>query len=131
MLLPADAVTAAIQWLTARQTWPAAEIATNGRMLQVLNTGGRPRDDVGAYNVHQLTITAWGRGHDDGPETERAAAIALAVLRDAETIGRLQTYPCTAIEVLSIPYRDPDPKTGRARSTFTVRLHLRAQPKEK
>lgn len=130
MQIPADAVTAAIGWLQARQTWPAASKATSGRMLQVANTGGNPRDEIGAYNVHQLTITAWGRNHDDDLEPERAAARALAVLRDAESIGNLGPYPCSAIEVLSIPYPDPDPQTGRARYSFTVRLHLRSQRKE-
>lgn len=131
MLIPADAVTAAIEWLTARQTWPVSSRPSgNQRLLQVANTGGNPRDEVGAYNVHQLTITAWGRGHDDDLEPERAAARALAALRDAETIGQLGPHPCSAIEVLSIPYPDPDPQTGRARYSFTVRLHLRSQRKE-
>ncbi|MDO5676508.1 MAG: hypothetical protein Q4G35_03255 [Propionibacteriaceae bacterium] len=126
MLVPADAATAAIQWLTARQVWPVTGKARTGRHLQVIATGGNPRDDAGAYNVHQLTITAWGKSPDDDLEPERAAARALAVLRDAATIGFLGEYPCTAVEVLSNPYPDPDPISSRARASFSVRLHLRA-----
>lgn len=129
-LIPVDATEAATKWLRARHSWPVRSLATTGRHLQVYATGGDPRDYVGAVDVHQLTVTAWGESEDDIEEATTAARLALGVIRDAESIGWLGEHPCSSVEVLSLPYRDPDPSTGRARSTFTCRVHLRGVRKD-
>lgn len=128
LLIPADAATLAIQHLGETLDVPArsAAVVDAGLFLQVRDTGGTPRDDPGAVNVHQLTITAWGRNPRDDLDALELAGRALAEIRRAELVGWLRGTPCSAVQVLSLPYLDPDPGTRRARYTFTCRLHLRA-----
>lgn len=128
MLLPADAETLLIQYLDDEMDCPVRGIATvmTERFVQVRGTGGQPREYVGAVNVHQLTVTAWGISNDDDYNTFPLAAKALAAIRSIEAEGWLGAVACPSVQVLSMPYQDPDPTTGRARYSFTVRLHLRS-----
>lgn len=128
--VPVDAAAELIAFLGKRLAWPVAGAARPGRMVQVLRTGGNPRDYAGAVDVHQLTITAWGNDESDRDDPRSIAQLALGVIRDAEFLGRLGDAVCLAVEIVSVPYDDPDPTTGRARATFTCRLHLRGQRKE-
>lgn len=128
--VPVDAAAELIAFLSKRMAWPIAGASRPGRMVQVLTTGGNPRDYVGAVDVHQLTITAWGEDGSDRDAPRSMARLALGVIRDAEFLGRLENAVCLAAEIVSTPYDDPDPTTGRARATFTCRLHLRGQRKE-
>lgn len=128
--VPVDAAAELISFLANRLAWPIAGASRPGRMVQVLGTGGNPRDYVGAVDVHQLTITAWGNHESDRDAPRSIATLALGVIRDAESLGRLGDATCLAVEIVSVPYDDPDPTTGRARATFTCRLHLRGQRKD-
>ena len=128
LIVPADAATLTIQHLDARLDIPVKGkgTANTGLFVQVRDTGGNPRDEAGAVNEHQITVTVWGANAAAELDALEHAGKALAQLRLAELTGWLHNTPCTAVRILSLPYFDPDPATARARYTFTCRLHLRA-----
>jgi hypothetical protein len=87
-------------------------------------TGGVPRDLL-VDNV-QLTITAWA---DIGGEV-RASDIcrrSAGLIRAAERLGYMGQTVCNSVQVLSLPYKDSDPITSRARYSATFAVSMRGQ----
>lgn len=93
--------------------------------LEVRGTGGTPVHP--GANRHQLTLTGWGETADAGERANGITRRALAYLRAAENEGFLGATPCAWLQVLSLPYKDPDPTTGRARYSTTVAVSLRGR----
>ena len=126
-ILPPDAETIVVAYLSA--CLPGAPVVgfrqgdPNGRALQVRQTGGSRRD-VATF-VPQVTITAWGANPRDELGASDLALEAASWMAYAEQAGWMGGAACAAVEVLSLPYQDPDPATGRARYSATYRPHLR------
>lgn len=75
----------------------------------------------------QLTFTAWASAPMEEIRAGEIARRVLALLRAAEREGYMGPVPCTWVQVISTPYIDPDPTTGRARYSFTCGVSLRGQ----
>lgn len=124
---PADSEALVVKHLASRM--PGVDVrgfrygAPRSRQVQVRKTGGNPRDL--AVGRHQITVTTWGASTTDEAATYQLAATALSWLTLAEREGWLADTPCPSVAVLSEPYPDPDPTTGRARYSFTVVVDLR------
>lgn len=93
--------------------------------LEVRGTGGTPLHP--GADRHQLTLTAWGESADAGERANAIVRRAVAYLRAAEAEGFMGVTPCGWLQVLSLPYKDPDPTTGRARYSTTVAVSLRGR----
>lgn len=126
-IVPPDAETVVVDYLAA--CLPGASVVgfwqgdPAGRALQIRQTGGSRRDV--AVFVPQITITAWGANPRDELGASDLAREAASWMTYAEQTGWMGQAPCPAVEVLTLPYLDPDPVTGRARYSATYRPHLR------
>jgi hypothetical protein len=98
---------------------PPAEAVT------VRLTGGVPRD-VAVDDV-QLTITAWGPGPGDEVRASDICRRCAGLIRAAERLGYMGETVCTNVRVLSLPYKDSDPVTSRARYSATFAVSMRGQ----
>jgi len=128
-VIPADAETALIRHLAARMPIDVRGFrlgAPAHRQIQVRKTGGTTVDP--AVDMAQLTVHVWGESTDDEQPTERLASKAVVWLRLADRAGFLDYVPMRNLRVLSTPYANPDPLTGRARYTFTIAVDLRGTP---
>lgn len=94
-------------------------------LLEVRATGGTPLHP--GADRHQLTLTAWGETADAGERANAIARRAVAYLRAAEAEGFMGATACGWLQVLALPYKDPDPTTGRARYSTTVAVSLRGR----
>ena len=95
----------------------------HGAFLEVRATGGTRRD-VAVFEP-QVTLIAWGASPDDDAAAWQLAADVAAHMDAAERAGWIGSVSCTSVLVVSTPYKDPDPVTGRARYTATYRPQLR------
>lgn len=93
--------------------------------LEVRGTGGTPVHP--GADRHQFTLTAWGETADAGERANAIARRAVAYLRAAEAEGFVGATPCSWLQVLALPYKDPDPTTGRARYSTSVAVSLRGR----
>ncbi|QGZ16904.1 tail terminator [Arthrobacter phage LittleTokyo] len=138
LILPADAETEAIAYLAeklgAEPGFESVEVAGSlpaettdyepgPETVTVAATGGTGRDI--AVDVLQLTVTAWAEGPGDELRAYQMAAMVVAHLRAAERLGYLGSAPCSRVQVLNLPYKDPDPVTARARYSATCWVSLR------
>jgi len=103
----------------ARDYEPPAEAVT------VRLTGGVPRDV--AVDDLQLTITAWGRDPGDDVRASDIARRSAGLIRAAERLGYMGETVCNSVRPLSLPYKDPDPVTSRARYSATFAVSMRGQ----
>lgn len=94
--------------------------------IEVMTTGGLPNRDRPAVFSHQQTILVWAPNTTDALHAERLAQEIAGEVALVELVGHLGGTPCTSVDVLSLPYLDPDPDTGRVRYSATYRLDLRA-----
>lgn len=88
-------------------------------------TGGVPRD-VAVDNL-QLTITAWGKDAGDDVRASDIARRCAGLIRAAERLGYMGQTVCNSVAVLSLPYKDSDPVTSRARYSATFAVSMRGQ----
>jgi hypothetical protein len=88
-------------------------------------TGGVPRD-VAVDNL-QLTITAWGKNAGDDVRASDIARRCAGLIRAAERLGYMGQTVCNSVAVLSLPYKDSDPVTSRARYSATFAVSMRGQ----
>jgi hypothetical protein len=98
---------------------PPAEAVT------VRATGGVPRD-VLVSNL-QLTITAWGAGPDDDIRASDIARRAAGLILYAGRKGWMGQTVVNDVTALSMPYKDSDPVTSRARYSATFTVAMRGQ----
>ena len=103
----------------SRNYEPPAEAVT------VRLTGGTPRD-VLVDNI-QLTITAWAAAPEDEVRASDICRRAAGLIRAAERLGYMGETVCTSVLVLSLPYKDADPVTGRARYSATFVVSMRGR----
>lgn len=101
---------------------PGREYVPPGRAVVVRSTGGVPVSPK--VDRWQLTVTAWGESPGDEVEASRLGRRVLVMVRAAERLGRVGATPCSNVSVYSLPYDDPDPTTGRARSSATYAFDL-------
>lgn len=104
---------------SSRDYEPPAEAVT------VRLTGGTPRD-VLVDNI-QLTITAWAAGPSDEVRASDICRRSAGLIRAAERLGYMGATVCNSVTVLSLPYKDPDPVTSRARYSATFVVSMRGQ----
>lgn len=138
LILPADAETLAIQYLAAALAaepgFESVEVVGSlpaetsdyepaPEFVTVAGTGGTGRDV--SVDVLQLTVTAWAESPRDELRAYQIAAMVVAHLRAAERLGFLGPVPCSRVQVLNLPYKDPDPVTARARYSATCWVSLR------
>jgi len=98
---------------------PPAEAVT------VRLTGGVPRDV--AVDDLQLTITAWGADAADDVRASDIARRCAGLIRAAERLGYMGQTVCNSVRALSLPYKDSDPVTSRARYSATFAVSMRGQ----
>lgn len=96
-----------------------------GEAVTVRLTGGVPRDVLVA-NV-QLTITAWGRDPSDEVRASDIARRSAGLILFAGRKGYMGETVTTDVTALSLPYKDPDPVTSRARYSATFAVSMRGQ----
>lgn len=96
---------------------PPAEAVT------VRLTGGTVRD-VLVSNI-QLTLTAWAAGPADELRACDIARRCAGLVLAAERLGYMGATVCNSVAALSLPYKDPDPVTGRARYSATFAVSMR------
>lgn len=104
---------------------PGADGTPAHEAIVVRRTGGAPRDLI--VDTAQITLTAWAATPGDEARADAIARRALAVTVAAERGGFMGDVPCTRVQVISDPYDDPDPVTGRARSSATYAIDLRSR----
>lgn len=97
--------------------------APAGRRIIVRKTGGNPLTP--AHWTTRLTITCWGETIDDEVTPFADARDVAAVMARIGLAGWLDSVACNRVDVISSPYPDPDPVTGRARYSATYALVLR------
>lgn len=140
LIEPADGETALIvylsEWLarfpdfrdvTALEAMPSSTKTYEppGEAVTVRLTGG-----TGVHlaaDAQQLTLTAWGDGPDDTIRALNIARRCTALVRLAERLGYVAGVPCSNVQTLSLPYKDTDPVTGRARYSATFAVTMRGQ----
>jgi hypothetical protein len=98
---------------------PPAEAVT------VRGTGGTVRD-VAVSNI-QLTVTAWAAGPGDELRASDIARRTCGLILYAERLGYMGATVVTFVQALSLPYKDADPVTGRARYSATFAVSMRGQ----
>jgi hypothetical protein len=98
---------------------PPAEAVT------VRLTGGVPRD-VLVSNL-QLTITAWGAGPEDDIRASDIARRVTGLILYAGRKGYMGATVVNNVTALSLPYKDSDPVTSRARYSATFAVSMRGQ----
>jgi hypothetical protein len=98
---------------------PPAEAVT------VRATGGVPRDVLVANLL--LTITAWGAGPDDDMRASDIARRAAGLILYAGRKGWMGETVVNDVTALSLPYKDSDPITSRARYSATFAVSMRGQ----
>jgi hypothetical protein len=98
---------------------PAAEAVT------VRLTGGTLRDVLVA-NV-QLTLTAWAATAQDEIRASDICRRAAGLVLAAERLGYMGQTVVNDVRVLSLPYKDSDPVTSRARYSATFAVSMRGQ----
>jgi len=98
---------------------PPAEAVT------VRLTGGNQRDVLVA-NI-QLTLTAWGAGPGDDVRASDIARRCAGLVLAAERLGYMGQTVCNDVRALSLPYKDSDPVTSRARYSATFAVSMRGQ----
>lgn len=98
---------------------PPAEAVT------VRLTGGVPRDVLVA-NL-QLTITAWAAGPGDEIRASDIARRSAGLILAAARLGYMGETVCNNVLALSLPYKDSDPVTSRARYSATFAVSMRGQ----
>lgn len=98
---------------------PPAEAVT------VRLTGGVPRDLL-VSNI-QLTLTAWAAGPGDELRACDIARRCAGLVLAAERLGYMGATVCNDVRALSLPYKDADPVTSRARYSATFAVSMRGQ----
>lgn len=98
---------------------PPAEAVT------VRLTGGVPRDLL-VSNI-QLTLTAWGAGPGDDVRASDIARRCAGLVLAAARLGYMGATVCNDVRALSLPYKDADPVTSRARYSATFSVSMRGQ----
>lgn len=98
---------------------PPAEAVT------VRLTGGVPRDLL-VSNI-QLTLTAWAAGAGDEVRACDIARRCAGLILAAERLGYMGATVCNDVRALSLPYKDADPVTSRARYSATFAVSMRGQ----
>ena len=96
-----------------------------GEAVTVRLTGGTPRD-VLVSNL-QLTLTAWGRDPSDEVRASDIARRCAGLVLFAGRKGRMGETVTNDVTALSLPYKDPDPVTNRARYSATFAVSMRGQ----
>jgi hypothetical protein len=96
-----------------------------GEAVTVRLTGGTQRD-VRVANL-QLTITAWGADTADDVRASDIARRCAGLILAAERLGYMGQTVCTDVRPLSLPYKDPDPVTSRARYSATFAVSMAGQ----
>lgn len=90
---------------------------------QVRKTGGRKLDP--AHWEIQITVTSWAASVEGEYLASQDARRSALVLEQAVLAGWLDSVACSRIQVVSSPYPDPDPVTGRARYSATYSFVVR------
>ena len=96
-----------------------------GEAVTVRLTGGVPRDLLVADI--QLTITAWGKDAGDDVRASDIARRCTGLVLAAERLGYMGQTVCNSVRALSLPYKDSDPVTSRARYSATFAVSMRGQ----
>lgn len=126
VLYEPDAETLVVRHLDAMLAFPVVGFrrgAPAGAEAQVRKTGGRQLDP--AHWSCQVTITCWGRDEFDELGAFDDARRIAHEMQLIELVGAVWSVPCSSVDVVSTPYPDPDPVTGRARYSATYVLNLR------
>lgn len=126
MRVSIDIETALYDLLTAAGYSASAHAipATLGRTLphvHVVRTGGFTRDRVVDFNNVDFDVYA-----DTQADAMEAATALTGWVRDLE--GGTLVTPCYSAEVLTLPYRNPDPRHPNiGRATFKAQITIRTQ----
>lgn len=104
---------------SSRDYEPPAEAVT------VALTGGTARDLL-VSNI-QLTLTAWAAGPQDEVRASDICRRCAGLVLAAERLGYMGATVVNDVRALSLPYKDPDPVTSRARYSATFAVSMRGQ----
>lgn len=104
---------------SSREYEPPAEAIT------VRLTGGTLRDLLVARL--QLTLTAWAASPQDELRASDICRRAAGLVLAAERLGYMGQTVVHDVTALSMPYKDADPVTSRARYSATFQVSMRGQ----
>lgn len=90
--------------------------------IQVRSTGGGIHSTVADWC--QITLTAWA-GKNQWGKARELAGLARGLIEKAVESGEINGIPCYGTQIAATPYNDPDPLTGAARVSQTIRIALR------